>query len=164
MVDLGLAKRFIDEESGEHIPHQDGKTLTGTASYASIHAHQGEELSRRDDLESLGHLLIYFYNGVLPWQNLNCTTKSEKYKKIKEMKQSIAIESLTTKCPSEFGEFMNYCRNLKFEEKPDYNYLKDLFRNIAKQEGFELDDKIYDWSVKAVTLQCFPTFYDFKKY
>jgi serine/threonine protein kinase len=163
-VDMGLAKRFIDQETQQHIPHQDGKTLTGTASYASIHAHQGEELSRRDDLESLSNLIIYFYKGVLLWQNLNCASKSEKYRKIKEMKQSTSIEVLTQNCPPEFGKFLQYCRNLRFVQKPDYNYLKELFQDIADRENFEIHDKLYDWSIKAITLQCFPTFFDFKKH
>jgi serine/threonine protein kinase len=72
LVDMGLMKRVIDPETNEHIPHVSDKTLTGTASYASVHAHNGEELSRRDDLESVGYALIYFMNGLLPWQNLNC--------------------------------------------------------------------------------------------
>lgn len=80
LVDMGLVKRVYDPITKEHIPFSTDKTLTGTASYASIHAHCGEELSRRDDLEAIGYVLIYFINGSLPWQNLNLFSKSEKYR------------------------------------------------------------------------------------
>ena len=78
MVDMGLAKRFMDL-NGNHIQYSCDKALTGTANYASIHSHLGEELSRRDDLESVGYLLLYFWKGSLPWQHVNFVTKSEKY-------------------------------------------------------------------------------------
>jgi len=115
LVDMGLAKRVIDLETGKHIPFRNDKSLTGTASYASLHAHCGEELSRRDDLEAIGYVLIYFLQGSLPWQNLNSFSKSEKYKLIKERKQMMSIEELTRMCPREFFLYMTYCRNLQFE-------------------------------------------------
>jgi serine/threonine protein kinase len=67
IVDFGLAKKYFDEKTKQHIPYRNGKSMTGTARYASIHAHLGEELSRRDDMESIGYILIYFYLGKLPW-------------------------------------------------------------------------------------------------
>lgn len=76
LVDMGLVKRVFDPVTKKHIPYSKDKTLTGTASYASVHAHQGEELSRRDDLEALGYVLVYFLNGTLMWQNLNMSSKS----------------------------------------------------------------------------------------
>jgi serine/threonine protein kinase len=92
LVDMGLAKRVFDPITGQHIKFKTDNTLTGTASYASIHAHLGEELSRRDDLEAIGYVLIYFLKGTLPWQNLPAFSKSEKYNLRKLKKQQTSIE------------------------------------------------------------------------
>jgi casein kinase 1 len=100
MVDLGLSKRYIDEKTGDHIAFAKGKSLTGTARYTSINSHMGLEQARRDDLESIGYLLIYFLKGSLPWQGLNANTKEQKYKKISQKKASTTIEELTKKLPS----------------------------------------------------------------
>jgi serine/threonine protein kinase len=94
-----LAKRFKNPKTGEHIPMIENKQLTGTARYASIYTHLGKEQSRRDDLESLGYLLIYFLMGSLPWQGVKGKTKSEKYKKIMELKMKTVPEEITTNLP-----------------------------------------------------------------
>jgi len=89
-----LAKRFRDPKTGEHIPYRDGKNLTGTARYASVNTHLGIEQSRRDDLECLGFVLIYFIKGGLPWQGVKAKTRTEKYEIIKDMKLKTPIEEL----------------------------------------------------------------------
>ena len=86
IIDFGLAKRFIDPKTGEHIPYRDGKSLTGTARYASLNTHIGQEQSRRDDIESIAFVMVYFLKGELPWQGVSGKDKDEKYKKIKERK------------------------------------------------------------------------------
>lgn len=70
IIDFGLSKRFKDPRTNRHIEYRKDKTLSGTLRYTSIHSHLGEELSRRDDLESLGYIMIYFFKGELPWSNM----------------------------------------------------------------------------------------------
>lgn len=147
VIDFGLAKRFRDPKTGEHIPYRDGKNLTGTARYASVNTHLGIEQARRDDLESLGYVLLYFIKGQLPWQGIPARTKKEKYEKIRDKKLSTQIESLTKNLPEEIGLYLGYCRSLKFEEKPDIGYLRKLFKDLFYRMGYEYD-YVFDWMVK----------------
>jgi serine/threonine protein kinase len=147
MIDFGLAKRFRDPRTGQHIPYRDGKSLTGTARYASANTHMGVEQSRRDDLESIGFVMIYFLKGKLPWQGIPAKTKKSKYDKIKEKKISTTIEELCKGVPKEFAKYMTYWRNLKFEEKPDYQRLRKYLQDIAERMNYE-HDYYYDWILK----------------
>ena len=101
LIDFGLAKRFRDPKTGLHIPYKDGKSLTGTARYASIYTHLGIEQSRRDDLEGLGYLLLYLLRGSLPWQGMKAKTKKEKYQNIMESKITNRPEVLCVELPGE---------------------------------------------------------------
>lgn len=127
-----------------HIPYKDNKPLTGTARYASINTHFGIEQSRRDDLESLGYVFLYFLRGSLPWQGLNAKGRNEKYNLIAEKKVFTSIEELCEGLPEEFGKYLNYCRSLKFEEMPDYTYLRKQFRDLFNRLGYKYDFK-WDW-------------------
>ena len=147
VIDFGLAKRFRDPKNGEHIPYRDGKNLTGTARYASVNTHLGIEQARRDDLESLGYVLLYFIKGQLPWQGIPARTKKEKYEKIRDKKLSTPIEQLCKGLPEEIGLYLGYCRSLKFEEKPDIGYLRKLFKDLFYRMGYEYD-YVFDWMVK----------------
>jgi len=147
MIDFGLAKKYMGRD-GKHIPYKEGKSLTGTARYASINTHLGMEQARRDDLESLGYLMMYFLRGSLPWQNMRANDKKEKYRKIMEKKIETSVETLCKGFPSEFATFLSYCRNLKFEEKPDYNYLRSLLKDLFVKSGYEMDYQ-YDWNILA---------------
>ncbi|KAL6005922.1 Casein kinase 1-like protein 2 [Asimina triloba] len=126
--------------------HRENKNLTGTARYASMNTHLGIEQSRRDDLESLGYVLMYFLRGSLPWQGLKAGTKKQKYEKISEKKVSTSIEALCRGYPTEFASYFHYCRSLRFDDKPDYAYLKRLFRDLFIREGFQFD-YVFDWTI-----------------
>ncbi|XP_051141711.1 casein kinase 1-like protein 10 [Andrographis paniculata] len=146
IIDFGLAKKYRDLQTHKHIPYRENKNLTGTARYASVNTHLGVEQSRRDDLESLGYVLMYFLRGSLPWQGLKAGTKKQKYDKISEKKMLTPIEVLCKSYPSEFISYFHYCRSLRFEDKPDYSYLKRLFRDLFIREGYQFD-YVFDWTV-----------------
>jgi serine/threonine protein kinase len=147
LLDFGLAKKYRDSRNpNSHIPYREDKSLTGTARYASINTHLGIEQSRRDDLESLGYLLLYFLRGSLPWQGLRATTKEEKYAKILAKKRATTIDSLCRGFAPEFALYFNYVRSLGFDERPDYAYLRKIFRNVFIREKFQSDD-IFDWTL-----------------
>lgn len=133
IIDFGLAKKYMNH-TGEHIRYREGKSLTGTARYASISTHLGIEQSRRDDIEALGYLFIYFLQGSLPWQNLKAKNVKEKYERIKEKKIMTKVEQLCEGLPEEFIQYCSYCRTLRFEDKPDYSYLRSLFKNLFKAQ------------------------------
>ncbi len=147
MIDFGLSKRYRDARTGEHIPYRDGKELTGTARYASANTHAGMEQSRRDDLESLGYVWIYLLKGYLPWQGLKMKDKKAKYDAIKEKKINITVEDLCRGTPEEFSKYMGYCKKLKFDETPDYAYVRKLFKGLFDRMGFE-SDYLFDWFVQ----------------
>jgi hypothetical protein len=134
-VDFGLSKRYRHPKNLHHIPHRDGRSLTGTPRYASINNHLGIEQSRRDDLESIGYVLIYFLKGSLPWQGLKAKNAQKKYRLILEKKQQVSIAQLCQGCPSQFAEFLAYTRSLKFDAKPDIPYLRKLFRDLYHAQG-----------------------------
>ncbi|XP_049408108.1 casein kinase 1-like protein 10 isoform X3 [Solanum stenotomum] len=146
IIDYGLAKKYRDLQTHKHIPYRENKNLTGTARYASVNTHLGVEQSRRDDLESLGYVLMYFLRGSLPWQGLKAGTKKQKYDKISEKKMLTPIEVLCKSYPSEFISYFHYCRSLRFDDKPDYSYLKRLFRDLFIREGYQFD-YVFDWTI-----------------
>ncbi|XP_064997025.1 casein kinase 1-like protein 12 isoform X2 [Musa acuminata AAA Group] len=146
IIDFGLAKKYRVTSTHQHIPYRENKNLTGTARYASVNTHLGIEQSRRDDLESIGYVLMYFLRGSLPWQGLKAGTKKQKYEKISEKKVATSIEALCRGYPSEFASYFHYCRSLRFEDEPDYAYLKRLFCDLFIHEGYQFD-YVFDWTI-----------------
>ena len=153
-----MAKHYEDSQTKKHIPYKDNKALTGTIRYASVNTHLGIESSRRDDLEALGYILIYLSRGALPWQGLKAKTPEEKVQAIIEKKISTSIETLCKDLPcnsiiyeyvAEFLKYMKYIRETKFEQKPDYQYLRKLFRDLYLSKYNTLDFK-FDWTIKHV--------------
>mmetsp|Transcript_18141 Transcript_18141/g.55563 ORF Transcript_18141/g.55563 Transcript_18141/m.55563 type:complete len:668 (-) Transcript_18141:1805-3808(-) len=153
-IDFGLSKRYRNPHTLQHISYRTGKSLTGTPRYASISNHQGIEQSRRDDLEAVGYVLVYFLRGRLPWQGLKAKSAHRKYKLILEKKQEISIAALCAGCPPEFAEYLSYCRCLGFEKDPDMPYLRGLFRHLYKAQGYDVNDlhaSDWDWSPKTAS-------------
>ena len=146
LIDYGLSKRYKDKNSGQHIPYRENKQLVGTVRYASINAHLGIEQSRRDDLEGIGYVLVYFYLGRLPWQNKTDKGKSLS-QKITEKKLTTPPELLCKKMPREFSYYFHYCKNLKFEDRPDYNSLKGMFAELlsSRMKINNIKELVYDW-------------------
>ena len=147
IIDFGLAKRYRDPKTGLHIPFRDGKSLTGTARYTSINTHLGIEQSRRDDLEAVGYVLVYFLKGVLPWQGLKAKNMKDKYEKIMEKKISTPIETLCQGLPQQIQMFIQYTRDLRFDDKPDYDKLKRIIRIMTESDKIKYDN-LFDWVVK----------------
>ena len=143
LLDFGISKVYKDD-NGRHIPFREGKPFIGTTRYASVAAHRGIEISRKDDLESLGFVSVFLLKGVLPWQNLNVSEK-EKNKKVGDMKQSLTPDKLCDDLPEEFKHYFNYLKSLKFSEEPDYNFLRRLLLDISKAHKFTIDSE-FDWS------------------
>ncbi|XP_036229049.2 casein kinase I isoform X17 [Bactrocera oleae] len=150
IIDFGLAKEYIDLDTNRHIPYREHKSLTGTARYMSINTHMGREQSRRDDLEALGHMFMYFLRGSLPWQGLKADTLKERYQKIGDTKRATPIEVLCDGHPEEFATYLRYVRRLDFFETPDYEFLRRLFQDLFDRKGY-VDDGEFDWTGKTMT-------------
>ncbi|KAG5477297.1 hypothetical protein LSCM4_04515 [Leishmania orientalis] len=138
IIDYGLSKLYWEVKKNTHIPFAEGRPLTGTARYCSTNVHRGFEQSRRDDLESIGFLLIYFLRGSLPWQGIQAKDQQIKTIKIGETKMATPLEELCKGMPKEFLQYCQYCRALTFTQKPDYDNLRRLFRELGKRLGLTL--------------------------
>ncbi|CAG9323536.1 unnamed protein product [Blepharisma stoltei] len=128
VCDFGLSCKYIYGNS--HIPFRGHCSRVGSPSFASLNLHLGFQCSRRDDLESLSYMLILMLKGSLPW-NQNKFEYAEKWQSIYGVKARMSISSLCSGCPAEIEKFLSYTRELKFEEKPDYRYLKSLLISAA---------------------------------
>ena len=148
ILDFGLAKKYRSSRTLVQYPYVKKKKLTGTARYASIHALEAYEQSRRDDLESVGYVLMYFLRGNLPWQGLKVRSKEDRYKKILEKKKETSSQDLCKDFPHEFFEYVDYSKNLEYEENPDYDFLRQKFLDVLKGLNEEMD-YIYDWTTKS---------------
>ena len=143
IIDFGLAKKYKSER-GNHVKFAITKHITGTPRFCSINAMRGVEQSRRDDLESLSYLILYFLNGSLPWQGLKIASRIKRFNTITNKKKTIKLESLCENLPPEILLFCKYTRKLGFTENPKYNYMKSLFLSILNKYGLK-DDKKFSW-------------------
>ena len=145
LIDFEIAKKYIKNE--EHIPYREEIDVKGNRDYISINTHNGIEISRRDDIESLGYNLIYFMKGKLPWSNGSDSDS------ILEKKINTSLDELCIGLPKEFKEFIKYSRELEFEQEPDYNYLNKLLLNVGNKNGINIDKVKYDWEIKNEKLK-----------
>ena len=145
ILDFGLAKKYRSSRTLEQFPFVNRRKITGTARYASINALRGYEQSRRDDLESVGYVLIYFLKGKLPWMGIEAKTKEQKYKKILQKKIDIPTKDLCEYLPEEMEIILDYVKNLEYKENPDYEMLRGYFNSMIRKEHSKFD-YIYDWT------------------
>jgi casein kinase 1 len=147
LIDFIFAKRYYNPKTGEHIPFKEGKTMLGNARFASINTHLGIEQSRRDDIEALGYMMVYLMKGFLPWQGMVNSNPKKKYDRIKKLKMEIQLPVLCSGLPKETIKFIQYARDMKFEDKPNYNYLRSLLKRMATKMNEKMDSSKFDWIV-----------------
>ena len=143
LIDFGLSKKYRSKK-GKHIKFSINNNITGTPRYCSINGLRGAEQSRRDDLESLFYVIIYFFRGNLPWQNLKIKSRQERFNRINYLKKNISYKILCKNLPQELYNFGTYIKRLKFEEDPDYNFLRNCFDSILKKINEKNDNK-FSW-------------------
>lgn len=148
VIDFGLSNLWLT--GGKHIPFNTESPFRGTHRYASVNSHMKFEQSRRDDLEAVAYVLIYFLKGGLPWQSLK-VSRSKRRKAIGKYKASISPETLCANLPLQFTQFLIYVKTLAFDAEPDYQYCRDLFRSAFEENGFE-DDGVWDWDLLPAPL------------
>ena len=140
LLDFEIAKVYMKD--GEHIPYRTNINVKGNRDYISLNVHYGNEVSRRDDIESLGYNLIVFLKGKLPWSDIKRSDD------IIEKKENTSLDELCEGCPEEFKEFIKYSKELEFTQEPDYLYLNGLLYKVAEKNGIDTDKVKYDWDIK----------------
>jgi len=147
ILDFGLSKQYINQDI--HIPLRHGKDLTGTARYVSINTHKGHEQSRRDDCESLGHVILFILkNGKLPWIGLNCPDRTQQFKKIAEIKENTDLNELCGEFP-EMAKYLLYIRRVVFQMEPNYAFMRERLTATAEANNIDLNENCpqYDWDL-----------------
>ncbi len=150
IMDFGLSKKYLDS-SNNHVPMKLDRSLVGTARYASINIHLGLEPSRRDDLESVGYMLVYFLKGSLPWQGIKKEKNVDQLQQIGDVKLCTNLVKLCIGLPDCFRKFIEYSRSLKFDSKPDYNYCRSLFIDYARSNNIVPE---YEWMNIKINSEC----------
>ena len=150
MIDFGLCRKYININTGKHITPKNIGKFTGTSRYASVYAMAGNEQSRRDDIESIGYLLVFLMKTRLPWQGIQGNSHKECYQKLYLMKKYMPIEKLCNGLPKEMIEYLKIAKNLRFEQEPNYNYLKHLFKNILTKLCPSPSNYKFSWLIKEI--------------
>ncbi|ODN93518.1 CK1/CK1 protein kinase [Cryptococcus wingfieldii CBS 7118] len=148
MIDFDLAKKFRDHLTKLHIPYREKQDPVGNPYWSSLNVDMGIKGSRRDDMESMGYMAVFFLKGILPWHSDHA--RRSPYPEFRK-KSETTLEYLCQDLPEEFATYMTYCRSLKFDDEPDYDHCRGLFRQVFEREGFE-DDGVYDWAASELEL------------
>lgn len=148
LIDFGLAKQYRHDQTLKHIKYREDRSFIGTARYASLNAHTNVELSRRDDLESIGFILVYLFKGKLPWQGLNVPKGSSHNTEIMLTKMNTPFKTMCQGLPLAFQDYFSYCRQLKFTDTPDYEHLRQLFQDVYRNQGYHREPAVFDWELK----------------
>ena len=147
IIDFGISRKYRSSKTGNHIRYRKLNTINGSMRYMSINCNKGYEQSRRDDLESLGYMLIFLIKKNLPWMKIekqNLEPK-KKFLKICSIKSSIKPEELCSGLPREFCQYIEYCQQLRFEQTPNYNYLRNLFIEVIKSNEKFIDTRFINF-------------------
>ena len=144
IIDFGLAKKYMSSRTGKHAKFTINKKWSGTSRFASANSLRGVAQSRRDDLESLCYLLLYLMKGNLPWDNVYGINENEEILLIYKIKKYMKPELLFMNLPKETAEFFHYCKKLEYEQKPDYNFLRNLLLTILNYSE-EKNDLHFSW-------------------
>ena len=145
LIDFGLSRIIsTDKKSQNASIIKKEKIVVGTVRYISMNAHLGNEQFKKDDLESLAYIMVYFIKGELPWQNIKAKSRKEKYSKIYRMKKNSIPNELCEFLPEEMKTFVNYIINLNNNKKPDYGKLTNLINNLMKKYSYS-NDLQFDW-------------------
>ena len=145
LIDFGFSKKYKSSKSGKHVPPKNTGRFIGSLRYASIYAISGKEQSRRDDIISIGYMIIYLMKKGLPWKGIKSNNYKECLSKVYEMKKNMKLEDLCKDLPKEILDYMKYANSLKFEQKTDYKKLKICFENILIKNGISFDKYIFSW-------------------
>ncbi|KJR88618.1 uncharacterized protein SPSK_10757 [Sporothrix schenckii 1099-18] len=144
LIDYGMAKVYREPDTNMHIPSGESQSLSGTARYMSINAHCRRHQSRRDDLEALGHVFLYFARGNLPWQGVKAPQNDTRHDIMCEKKQATSIDDLCRGLPPQFSEYLAHTRGMEFEQDPNYDYLRGLFTRVLEDQH-AANDNVFDW-------------------
>lgn len=145
LTDFGISKLYLDQNKC-HIPFETDCAFVGTIRFASEAAHKGHQLSRRDDLESLGYILVYLLKGTLPWLNLKNLDVYQRKKMVGELKSSLYLDELCSNIPSVFSIYLKYVKRLGFYENPDYDYMQKLFSSLLNSLDIKIENHNWEWS------------------
>ena len=164
LIDFGLSKKYRSDRTKNHIQFSITKTMIGTARYASRNALSGLQLSRRDDLESLSYVILYFLTKKLPWQGITAKTQDKRYKKIYEKKDEIEKWDKFKKIPEQIQNFVKYVRNMGFTQDPDYKLMKNYFYDLLDKLDLDFDNN-FSWIIdKSIIGSKIPDIFPRKKY
>ena len=149
LIDFGNARKYKSSKTGKHIRLIKRKKVFGSLIFLSTNAVNAIEQTRKDDLETLGYAIIYLYIGSLPWSSFKHKNLTQGVLKIREERKKISIEKICDGMPNEMNIYLNYVNNLKYEECPDYEYLRKLFWNVLKKIG---ENKLlFSWADRNIS-------------